>query len=115
MLVSCKKGCILSGGVTTAAVNLDTDRVICIFCEEELDHISDFAKKSMISCGFIKRNQITDSFTFYCSMCDKNVKTIINSGVPSGAHCDGDCNISITEQMANAVKLYSSEEFDDNL
>ena len=115
MLVSCKKGCILNGGVTTAEVNLDTNTVVCKFCEEDLDHISDFAKKSMISSGFVKRNKITESFTFHCLACDKNVKTIIKNGSALGANCDGECSINITNEMAHAASIYSNEDFDENL
>jgi len=115
MLVSCKKGCILNGGVTTAEVNIDTDKVVCKFCEEELDHISNFAKKSMISSGFVKRNKITESFTFHCSACDKNVKTIIKDESAFGVNCDGECSISITAEMIHAASIYSSSKFDEGL
>tara|TARA_B100000131_G_scaffold322708_1_gene377677 strand:+ start:3531 stop:3878 length:348 start_codon:yes stop_codon:yes gene_type:complete len=115
MLVSCKKGCILNGGVTTAEVNLDTDSVVCTFCDDELDHVSDFAKKSMIACGFVKRNRITESFTFYCAKCDKNVKTINSEFGIKGVDCEYDCSIDITKEMANAVSIYSKKEFDEDL
>ena len=115
MLVSCKKGCILNGGVTTAEVNLDTDKVVCKFCEEELEHVSDFAKNSMISCGFVRRSRVIESFTFHCLTCDKNVKTVVEDGKALSPGCENDCNINMTNEMLHAASIHSSKDFDENL
>lgn len=104
MLVSCKKGCILNGGVTSAKFNVDEDRVECDFCEEELTDISSFAKEMMISNGFVKRNRIIESFTFHCKLCDKNVKTVVDNDIPIGEGCSDKCNIDIPEAMIFAIK-----------
>lgn len=106
MLVNCKKGCILNGGTTSAKLNVEENSVECDFCEETLDHISDYLKETMRSLGDIKRNKVITAFTFLCKGCNKNVETQVEGSTPVGKACqDRDsCSIDIPDSMIQAIK-----------
>ncbi len=111
MLVNCRKGCVLNGGITTVKLNLDTDKVICDFCEEEVPDLSSFAKESLRTCGSVIRDRVIESFTFFCNFCEQNVKTAIKNDIPCGKDC-GDvdnCSINISDEMISAIKSMRGE------
>jgi|7_EtaG_2_1085326.scaffolds.fasta_scaffold35568_2 hypothetical protein len=109
MIVNCNKGCYINNGTTNARLNLDTREVICDVCGDNINDISDFAKNCMEFNNDVFKEKSISSFVFNCRECKKDVKTTIGEFGPRGMHCDGECSINISEEMANAIKEYGSE------
>jgi hypothetical protein len=116
MLVNCKKGCFLNGGVTTVKLNLDTNEAVCDFCEEDIPGISNYAKDSLRACGNVTRDKVIESFSFLCNFCNQNVRTVIVDGLPCGKGCGdiNNCSISISNEMIFAIEATDGRQVRDD-
>ena len=103
MLVNCKPGCIGKKVTTNAALDVDSNEVICDFCGESLA-VSSFVKNSMKQRGDIIRTDNRKSFQFECTQCNKKVQTKIVGDDLAGIDCDGDCMINVSKFTIHAMK-----------
>jgi hypothetical protein len=107
MIVRCNALCRKSDGFTDAALDVDSDQVICGECGDAIKDISEFAKLAMKSNGDIIRSKKKKAFVFPCQTCDTQVETQFVSGVLVGKACPNDqkgCQINITETMVKAIE-----------
>lgn len=105
MILDCNKKCYKSGGRTEGSLDLDTNKIICTKCDEEIVGISDFMKEAMKRSGDIIKKSTSKAFTFKCVACNKMVETDIVNGVPIGKNCETKaCSINISQIMANAIE-----------
>lgn len=115
MLIRCNRGCTLQNGTTTGSVDQDVNKVVCNYCGEYVDGISDFAIKSMVSQGKVLKKEGTKSFQFKCVTCDKIVETALVDGEVRGKSCQGDCSFNISsfaiEAMKSVNKVGDNDEY----
>jgi hypothetical protein len=104
MLIRCNQGCKLQGGTTTGSVDLDTNEVVCDYCGDDIENMSSFAVKSLISQGKILKKEGTKAFQFECKTCNKVVETIVEGDNVVGRGCDGDCKFEISSFAIRAMK-----------
>jgi hypothetical protein len=112
VIVRCNAGCKKSDGTTDASLDVDRDAAVCNTCGEDLNGVSSYAKLSMKVNGDILRNNAKKAFMFSCKTCDKQVETMMVSGVLVGKGCPQGgkgCRIDITKSMERAVELFGED------
>ena len=106
-LTSCNNNCKFKRGTVEARLDLDSNAAICSYCNEELLDVTDFAKETMKSLGYVLKNNNKKPFSFKCLECGKNKACKYDSDKIYGDVCDlKECNFNITEEMKNVLKKY---------
>ena len=121
MLINCKKGCRLrQDGMTTAKLDIETNKAMCEFCDEEIE-ITSFAKAAMKSKGDVIKKNKNKAFSYKCQTCSE-IKEVCMEGKLSekvvGINCKNDCNckFEINKFAFNALKAsqrYLSDYIED--
>ena len=116
MLVRCKDRCKLSDGQTDGLLDLETNKVMCNLCGEELSNISDFTKTSMKMNGEVIKSKKKKAFTFKCLTCNDDVEAAMVGGIVVGKACKQDqkgCKLNVTQHMVKALEITSSYNVDE--
>tara|TARA_Y100000310_G_C20344080_1_gene651188 strand:+ start:179 stop:520 length:342 start_codon:yes stop_codon:yes gene_type:complete len=110
MLVNCNDGCILNNGTTEVKLDENTGKVVCLYCGDNVNNISNYIIGVMKSVGDVIKEKPKKAFVFECKECNKYVNTVNKNGEVFGVGCDsGACNIDITSIMKDAVSLYKDD------
>lgn len=111
MIVNCKQGCKLQTQ-TTASVNTETNEVICDYCQEVIENISDYVKRAMISNGNVIKPKKKDSYTYRCTGCNKDMSVYYNTSTQElvGSECKNNklCQFKLTPQIIHTIKVTRS-------
>lgn len=114
MLVRCNQSCKLKDGSTTGSLDVESDEVICDYCDEVLEGISSFAKRMMQSNGDIVRRSKKKAFQFSCETCNKEVETILKNDEVVGSNCiKGECKFNISSFAIHAMKMVGRDKPQD--
>lgn len=114
MLLSCNPRCKKSDGMTEASLDLDSNKVICRKCDEEIINVSDYTKSSMKRNKDIYMKTKHKAFMFNCSNCNKKVETVVVNGVPYGKDCAAKtCTIQVSEMMVHAIEKLKPIELEE--
>lgn len=109
MLVRCNDKCKINGGMTTCALDVENNVVICDLCGDELAGLSSYAKLSLKNSGKVLKKKKRKAFTFNCNTCSKMVEAKKEGGRVVGESCAlGNCQINISKFMKEAI-----DEVDD--
>ena len=106
MLVYCDKSC---RQMKDASLNVDTNEVICNYCEESIENVTKFIKLSMKANGDVLESKNRKAFVFKCENHNVMTEVFFDNSRLKGKECsgkDGDCLINITEAMKVAVKEF---------
>jgi hypothetical protein len=90
-------------------LDISSDKVVCLYCNEEVVNVSSYIIESMRSIGDLLRYEQTEAFEFPCSKCNKRVRVDCSGDAPAGRGCDDDCDISITDIMARTIMEYDEK------
>ena len=113
-LTNCNNGCKFNRGTTEAKLNLETNYAVCSYCDEKLENVTDFAKITMKSLGYILRSNQRRSFVFDCLSCKNKVSCEFKGNKLIGANCEEkDCDFNITEEMKSVIVNYREVKDDE--
>lgn len=104
MLVRCNLKCKYDTS-TNALLDVETNEVVCEYCGDILNDISEYAKKAMKSNGDIVRKKKGKAFAFDCLECKKQRQVIVKDGNAIGKGCDKQdcCKFNISEYMKHTI------------
>ena len=95
--------------MTTCALDVENNVVICDLCGDELAGLSSYAKLSLKNSGKVLKKKKRKAFTFNCNTCSKMVEAKKEGGRVVGESCAlGNCQINISKFMKEAI-----DEVDD--
>lgn len=107
MIIRCNPRCKMSDGTTDGLLDLETDKVMCSTCGDEIHGVASFTKTSMKMNGEVIRAKNKKAFVFGCVTCGKNVEAKVSGGVVVGKNCQQDekgCKLNITKHMVVALE-----------
>lgn len=113
MIIRCNRGCKFKKGTVTGSVDLETKKVVCDHCGDDIENMSPFAVNSMISQGKVLKKEGTKAFQLKCSTCKKTVEAVSDGKNIVGRDCDGDCKFNITTFAMRAIKGLSGKSGDN--
>jgi hypothetical protein len=113
MILRCNPRCKMSDGTTDGLLDLETDKVMCSTCGDEIQGVSSFTRSSMKLNGEVIRAKSKKAFVFGCLTCNKNVEAKISKGIVVGKNCqmnEQGCKLNITKHMVVALEGASGYE-----
>jgi hypothetical protein len=103
MLLSCKLGCSGKKGTTTASLDLESNKVYCDFCKEEIE-VSSFFKNAMKQQGHVLK-PTPKAFQFKCDFCKRTVATEIDQNdALRGIGCEKSCKFTVSKFIILGMK-----------
>lgn len=112
MLVNCKPKCIGKKATTTASLDVDTNEVVCDFCQETIE-MSSFVKTSMKQRGDVVKKDKRKPFQFNCLTCNKLVQTFVEDDKLVGFGCEKNCSFDVSDYTVRAIKQSNPKPDDD--
>lgn len=113
MLLSCNQGCKKSDGMTEGSIDIDSDKVICNKCGDEMRNVNSFTKRGMKSNNDVIKKS-PKAFLFDCLTCKKKVDTESANGILRGKGCNNSCKFNISRFMINTIENIEDENEDEN-